>query len=337
MLLEAYDKKLKNKKGKEIGTITKEYLQVNGVRQGIIIESTKAENPVLLFLHGGPGFPIYPIHKAYGTQLEQLFNVCYWDQRGAGMSYHRSETKSPLAVEQLIEDTVAVTHYLRKKYAQDKIYLMGHSWGTYLGSLVASRRPESFAAYIGVGQIAFQTASEQETYDFILKTARERQEKRAIKRIEKVTFDHKYYKNPAYGSIRKKFTERYGGGFLRQGYSYRETLKHIFTCPHYTWKERMNILAGNYYSYQSLASDMATNDLTELVPSLNFPVFILQGIHDYQTTYTQAKRFYDNLEAPYKKLITFEHSSHTPFIEEQRRFFQVMEEEVLVGFHPTRK
>lgn len=330
MLLESYEKPLVNINQKnEKGTVTKEYIEINGVRQGLIIESLNQGKPLLLFLHGGPGFPVYPVNKAYGTKFEQLFDVCYWDQRGSGMSYDKKEAKNPLTVEQMVEDAIQVVNYLREKYSQDKIFLIGHSWGTYLGSIVASKRPELFYAYIGVGQIGSQIDSEKETYDYILRTAMDRNDKRAIKQIEKVKFDENYYKNHSYAVIRKKFTEKYGGGFKRDGYSFIETLRDIFSCPNYTFKERMNILSGSYYSYQSLAHAMSTIDLTKLVPTLNLPVFILQGLHDYLTTHTQARRFYESIESPYKEMFTFENSSHTPFIEEQELFYKIMQDKVL--------
>lgn len=92
----------------------------------------------------------------------------------------------------------------------------------------------------------------------------------------------------------------------------------------------MNIMPGSFYSYQSLGHVMATTDLVERVPTLNLPVFILQGLHDYQTTHTQAKRFYESIEAPYKKMYTFNNSAHTPFIEEQERFYNIIQDDILV-------
>lgn len=325
LLLKSVKKPLKNGEG----STTKEYLQINGTKQGLIIESLNRGKPILLFLHGGPGFPIYPLIKGQGISLEQFFDVCYWDQRGAGMSYDKNEAASPLTVEQLVEDTVQVTNYLRDKFSQDKIFLLGHSWGTYLGSLVAHKHPELFHAYMGVGQIGSFTESEKETYNFILKKAREQNDKRAVKNIERVVFDENFYKNHRYGTIKKTYTDKYGGGFLRDGYSFYETLKHIYTCPHYTFKERVNILRGSLYSYQSLSEVLATTDLVELVPKLNLPVFIFHGIHDYQTTHSQAKRFYESLDAPFKKMYTFENSSHSPFIEEEERFNRIVENDVL--------
>ncbi|WP_176449240.1 alpha/beta fold hydrolase [Lentibacillus sp. CBA3610] len=333
MLLESFEKPLNNiseQNGR--GTITKEYIEINGVRQGLIIESLNQGNPLLLFLHGGPGFPAYPVIKAHGVRLEQFFDVCYWDQRGTGMSYYDKESNEPLSVEQLVGDTIQVVNYLREKYAQDKVFLLGHSWGSYLGSLAAHKNPDLFHAYIGVGQVGSAKESEHETYNFILKTATNKNDKRAMKQIKNVTFDENYYKNHSYGAVRAKFTNKYGGGFKRSGYSNLENLRHIFSCPNYTFKERVNIFRGSFSSYQSLGHVMATTDLVELVPTLDLPVFILQGQHDYQTTLTQAKRFYESIKAPYKKMFTFENSSHTPFIEETERFYKIMQDEVVGNY-----
>src|SRR5699024_831497 len=103
MLLESYEKPLQYKnKTKSSGKMIKKYIKINGSRQGLIIETLNKGNPLLLFLHGGPGFPVYPIVKAHGLQLEKYFDVCYWDQRGAGMSFDAKETKNPLTLEQLL-------------------------------------------------------------------------------------------------------------------------------------------------------------------------------------------------------------------------------------------
>lgn len=292
------------------------------------MESLNQGKPLLLFLHGGPGFPAYPIIKAHRLKLEQFFDVCYWDQRGTGMSYDAKEAEKLLTVEQLIDDTVQLVHYLRETYSQDKLFLLGHSWGTYLGSLVASMHPELFHAYIGIGQIGSAKESEKETYHFILNTAIRNRDNRAQKQIEKVTFHEKYYKDRSYGAIRAKYTNKYGGSFKRSGYSNFETLKHVLACPNYSFKERINIFRGSIYAYESLGKVMGTTDLVKLVPTLNLPVFILQGQHDYQTTFTQAKRFFESIKAPSKKMYTFNNSSHSPHIEERERFYNIVQNDI---------
>jgi len=328
--MDTYEKPLKNTgENNTAGKIMKKYIKINGTRQGMIIETLNQGNPILLFLHGGPGFPAYPIIKAHGLKLEKYFDVCYWDQRGTGMSYDVNEAKIPLTLEQLVDDTIQVVHYLKKTYTQDKLYLLGHSWGSILGSLAASKHPELFHAYIGIGQIGSALESEKEAYDFILNNAKNKGDSRAQKQIESVQVDASYYKNRSYGEMKSKYVNAYGGGFKRGGYSNIETLKHILACPNYSFKEKINILRGSNYAWQSLGGSIAALDLVKLVPSLELPVFILHGEHDYTTTWSQANRFYESVSAPFKKMYTFSNSAHSPFVEEPERFYEIIENEIL--------
>lgn len=307
----------------------KKYLQVNGAKQGLIIESTDFNNPVLLFVHGGPGSPIYPVMKARNIKLHTLFTVCYWDQRGTGMSYVAKNKQESISMDQLVEDAKEVSDYLKKEFNQEKIYLMAHSWGTLVGSLAANKYPELYLAYFGIGQIGYSTDSEKETYQFILNQAKAENNKKAINEIEKVKFDSDYYKNQFYNVIRGRYVNKYRGGFLRNGYSIFQNLRDVFTNKGYTLKERLNIIRGGFVSYQYLGEDMAKTDLTKYVKRLDIPVFIFHGKHDYLTSHKEARRFYQLLDAPYKRFFTFERSAHTPFVEEPELFMKLIEEEVL--------
>ncbi len=332
MLLESVKKPLirKNSNGKkeECGSITKEFVRVNGAKQGMIIETTNEEHPVLLFLHGF-GFPAYPIIKANDVQLENYFTVCYWEQRGAGISYQAENSKELIKIEDAVDDVIEVANYLRGKYAQSKIYLLGHSWGTYIGSLVAKKAPELFHAYIGVGQIGSAKESEKEAYDFILQTATARQDKKALKEINKFPFNDLYYENRKYGSVRMKYLEKFGGGTTRKGYSNFQLLQAIMSCPMYSFTEKGNFFRGLEYTSRSFLSVMATTDLVELVPNIDIRVFIMHGKNDYTTSYNQAKRFYNALNCPSKKMFTFQNSAHTPYIEEKEKFYKLIKNEIL--------
>jgi len=132
------------------------YVNINGVEQGMFIKSKDTRNPVLLYLHGG--MPDYFLTEKYPTGLEDYFTVIWWEQRGSGTSYHVGIP--PLTIEQLISDTLAVTNYARNRFGKDKIYLMGHSGGTFVGIQAAARAPELYEAYIGVAQMSNQLKSE---------------------------------------------------------------------------------------------------------------------------------------------------------------------------------
>ena len=118
------------------------FIEVNGIRQGMFLQSENTENPVLLYLHGGPGSPEIAFTQDYPTGLEQLFTVCWWEQRGSGISYSRKVTKETMTIGQMIEDAIAVTNYLRRRFGKEKIYVLGHSWGSVLGVLTVQKSPE---------------------------------------------------------------------------------------------------------------------------------------------------------------------------------------------------
>jgi len=143
------------------------HVNINGVEQGMFIRGKVATNPVLLYLHGG--MPDYFLTQKYPTGLEDYFTMVWWEQRGSGISYNVNIPPESMTLEQMISDTKEVTNYLRKRFGQEKIYLMGHSGGTFIGIQVAARYPELYHAYIGVSQMSDQLKSERLAYAYMLK------------------------------------------------------------------------------------------------------------------------------------------------------------------------
>ena len=160
----------------------KVFININGVKQGLFIMSKDATHPVLLFLHGG--LPDTFLAQKYPTGLEDHFNVVWWEQRGSGISYSANIPAETMTVEQLISDTLAVTNYLRNRFGQEKIYLMGHSGGTFIGIQAAARAPELYHAYIGVAQMTYQLKSERLAYEYMLQQFREDGDLEMVRKLE---------------------------------------------------------------------------------------------------------------------------------------------------------
>lgn len=136
------------------------FVEINGIRQGMFIQSDDPSNPVLLFLHGGPGMPEFVFAETHPTPLARHFTVVWWEQRGAGMSFDPAIPPETMTLEQMIVDVIAVADHLRARFRQDRIYLLGHSWGSFLGLQVAAAAPDRFHAYVGMAQVAHQLRSE---------------------------------------------------------------------------------------------------------------------------------------------------------------------------------
>jgi pimeloyl-ACP methyl ester carboxylesterase len=208
----------------------KVWIEVNGIKQGMFIRGENTQNPVILYLHGGPGTPMLQFisYLEKNERLEKYFTVCYWDQRGSGMTYSKGTDPSTMTLNQMVEDTREVTEYLKSRFNQDKIYLIGHSWGSYLGVKTIEKYPENYLAYIGIGQLSNQTESERLAFQYMLKYAKEINDKTVIKKLEK--YDPYADNFPQYDYLLKVRTgvlNKYGIGHLHEGLTFQDILKHF--------------------------------------------------------------------------------------------------------------
>src|SRR6185503_15429060 len=160
----------------------KVFVNINGVKQGMFIKSKNDTNPVLLYLHGG--MPDYFLTEKFPTGLEDYFTVVWWEQRGSGISYHADIPRKTMTLEQMVSDTIEVTDYLRNRFHKEKIYLMGHSGGTFIGIQAAAREPQLYSAYIGVAQMSNQLKSEKLAYDYMLQQFKENGNREMVRRLE---------------------------------------------------------------------------------------------------------------------------------------------------------
>ena len=241
---------LKDKEGKEIvGSLAeKSFIEIGGIQQGFFIRAENPENPVILFLHGGPGSPELPMLIPYevSERLEKYFTVCYWEQRGAGISFSNSIDPATMTTAQMVEDTRQMTEYLQRRFNQEKIYLMGHSWGSYLGVKTIEKYPENYWAYIGIGQVTNQIESERLAYDYMLQHATEINDKPAVKNLQK--FDKNaagFPTNDYIRTVRMPLMNKYGIGFMHEkAISMIDMTKFILFFKGYTLSEKANYLKG---------------------------------------------------------------------------------------------
>jgi pimeloyl-ACP methyl ester carboxylesterase len=309
------------------------FVNINGVEQGMFIKGKDSTKPVLLYLHGG--MPEYFLTKKYPTGLENYFTVVWWEQRGSGLSFCADIPPETITLEQLISDTKEVTKYLRKRFGQEKIYLMGHSGGTFIGIQVASRAPELYYAYIGVAQMSNQLNSERLAYDYMLKKFQENGKTKIVRKLEAAPVTMTDGIPDAYLALRDPAMHSLGIGTTHDMHS---VITGIFLpsliCRDYTLIEKVNMWLGKSRSGISILGDnMLATDLSIQVPELKIPVYFFEGIYDYTCSYTEAKAYSEKLKAPIKGFYTFEKSAHSPIFEEPEKMQQILREDVLVGMN----
>lgn len=305
---------------------------IGGIPQGLIIRGADRNNPVLLFVHGGPGLPSYAFLTEEFKKLERLFTICYWEQRGAGMSYSKGIDTGTMTLHQLVDDAAEVSRYLIQKFKQQKIYLLGHSWGTFLGSFTVNRYPELFHAYLGVGQLGDTYLSEQYSRDFAIKEAIRRNEVQTVKKLQalevppKTASGEEWWK---YLAEERSYVFKYGGARYGKQRTVNDIRKAVLFCQEYTLQQKMNFSKAVEFSQQRLWHYLMENDLNIVLTKQTVPVYIFQGIHDHQTDYGLAKAYFDKLDAPFKRFYTFNHSAHSPHVEEYDAFEKIIRNDVL--------
>jgi pimeloyl-ACP methyl ester carboxylesterase len=307
-------------------------VEINGVQQGMFIKSRNEANPVLLFVHGGPGLPEYFLTETYTTGWEDYFTVCWWEQRGAGLSYSPDVATGTMTVDQFVSDTLAVTNYLRARFHQEKIYLMAHSGGTLIGIAAAARAPELYHAYIGVAQITHQIESEGMAYDFMLAQYRENGNTRMVRRLEAAGVPNTIPLPPAYDRLRDDAMHSIGIGTTRE---MKSVITGLFLpslqFPEYTVGEKINLWRGKIWSKSLLWKQVLGPDLREQVPALDLPTYFMHGAYDYTVSYALAQSYLSQLDAPLKGFYTFENSAHSPMFEEPEKMMKILRQDVLAG------
>jgi pimeloyl-ACP methyl ester carboxylesterase len=293
---------------------------INTTEQYIILGGESKQNkPVLLFLHGGPGVPELFTMKKEMQYLEEKFVVIYWEQRGAGKSYRVKD----LTLEQILLDTEALTQWLLKEYNQDKLYLMGHSWGTLLGMLAIEKSPQRYYAYMGIGQVTNQYEAEQNALEWIKKEAIRREDKKAIYKLSTLNMPSKSASIKEWSdflNLHRSYLWKYGGSFYNSKGVLARLVKNFLFAREYSIIEKIMFLPSAIYSLKQLWADVVAINLFDEIKKVKVPIYIFQGLHDYQVSYTLAKEFIDGLDAPKKRFFLFKNSAHSPHIEENDKF-----------------
>jgi pimeloyl-ACP methyl ester carboxylesterase len=323
---------LKDKDGKEIvgSFVEKSFIEIGGIRQGFFIRTENPDNPIILFLHGGPGSPELPMLIPYevSERLEKYFTVCYWDERGAGMSFNNSIDPATMTTIQMVEDTRQMTEYLQNRFNQEKIYLIGHSWGSYLGVKTIEKYPENYIAYIGIGQVTNQIESEKLAYDYMLQHATEINDESAVKDLQKFDKNAVDFPNQDYmATVRTSLMNKYGIGIAHEKtISVMDMVKIILFFKGYTLSEKVKYIKGMIFSTTTVWNDVVTDNLFKSSTAFKVPVYITQGKYDYQVSYALAREYFDKIETPDKLFFTFEKSAHSPIMEEPEKFVHIVRE-----------
>jgi pimeloyl-ACP methyl ester carboxylesterase len=306
------------------------YVKIGGIEQWITIRGEDRNNPVLLFLHGGPGDATNPWGYAAFRGWLKYFTVVQWDQRGAGRTFGRNgaSSASTLTPDRMVQDGIELSELLKKRLHKDKILLVGHSWGSVLGFFMVKARPELFYAFVGTGQVAAEfSRSSAVAYTSLLERASRQGNLQAVQELKEVG-PPPYKDGKGFGVLHKwaMLSER-ADVFLASALGF------ALTAPGYSVRDINDWFDGQSVSGEHLEPYFDEFDRKLLGGELAVPVIVIQGSEDYTTPVSLAKTYLDSLRAPHKAFATIEGAGHFAVFTKQDEFLKDLKARVLPFIH----
>lgn len=287
-------------------------LDVNGSKQWLLARGNSKNLPVLLILHGGPGFTDIWMSETCNVELEKHFIVVNWDQRGSGKSYDKKADTKLLTTDQFVEDAKSVVDHLLQKFNRDKLFLLGQSWGTVIGWKLLSDIPEKITHYVGVGQVSNMMESELRSYNFALDAAKKDNNIKAIKELKSVTMpapnDGQNPFKPL--MVQRKWLAWYGGMMHGQK-KLSAVSKHLMSAKEYSFADILKFNKGMQVSIESLWHELLEINLFNAPCRFEVPITLIIGKYDRTVNSELTEELYNQIESPSKDLVCLE-AAHLP-------------------------
>jgi pimeloyl-ACP methyl ester carboxylesterase len=291
-------------------------LTLGGTEQYVLIRGANRSAPLLVYVHGGPGMTATPFLRTYNADLEKEFLVVYWEQRGTSNSYSEGLDPERMSIDQITQDLSELVSVLTAEFNQEKILLIGHSWGTIPALAYAAASPDTVAAYVSVSQTVNQIESDTIGYEWALAEAERKAYSKSVRALEQIgappyTIDEFV--------IQRRQVNFLGGSMLNTKSDLQMAWMALNT-PEFAWPNLGPLVDGVQFSGSALWDEQQTYDAFTAQPTLEVPLFMLFGRHDRVISFDLGREYFDFVDAPRKEFIWFEHSAHAPQFEEPEVF-----------------
>jgi len=301
------------------------YVAIGGIQQWITLRGEDRNNPVLLFLHGGPGDATNPWGYAGFRSWLKTFTVVQWDQRGAGRTLGKNgdSTASTISIDRMVKDGIELAEFLRNSLGKDKIVLVGHSWGSILGVFMAKARPDLFYAFVGTGQVADPAKTYSIAHRDLLNKAQALGDRRAIRELQEVG-PPPYSGGRGY-AVQRKWSNLFEGAdfFIHSMFGF------ALAAPGYTVRDINDWIDGQILSGERLIPQTSTLTSTALGGQFSLPVFVIQGAEDFTTPTSLAREFVKSIRTPRKAFVTINGGGHFAVFMKSDTFLQQLVSRVL--------
>jgi pimeloyl-ACP methyl ester carboxylesterase len=288
----------------------------------VMIRGHSLDNPVLLFLAGGPGGSEFGAMRRHLPELEQYFTVATWDQRGAGTAYAELDPTGTVTVDSYLSDTYEVTNYLRERFGQEDIYLLGQSWGTTLGVMAVQERPELYRAFIGTGQMVSQLATDEIFYRDTLTWAEQTGNDALVAQLQEAgppPYAQMFPYETALSHEQDVYAYDHSGNSEGSGQMSENLL-----VSEYTLIDQIHILGAFMDTFAAMYPQLQGVDFRNTATEFAVPVYFVQGAHEADGRAQPFAQWYPMIDAPSKDLIVLNNSGHRPLWEQPDEFVDYM-------------
>jgi pimeloyl-ACP methyl ester carboxylesterase len=302
-----------------------QYVKIGGIDHWMTIRGEDISNPVLLFLHGGPG-ATHTVFNALTRPWEQHFTIVQYDQRGSGRTLRRSGPPRPgeLTLDRLEQDATEVAEYLRQHLAKDKLLLAASSVGTTFGTALAQHRPELFSAYLGTDQNTTPDAPAL-TYELTLAWLRQYGNRKGVRAVERIGPDYPTW-------TRQQFDDVIRWTIKANPTIPDMVLDVIFPAmmgsPLHSMRDIRDISTSIKLAMDHLYAQLVDFDARALGLDFAIPFFIFQGDTDAITPTAKAQEYFDEIRAPHKEFVLIRNSGHLAAFTRPEQFLRELIDKV---------
>jgi len=303
------------------------FVPIGGINQWITIRGQNRDNPVVLFLHGGPGTPTNLLDFSMAPAWTPTFTLVQWDQRGAGKTFASGASAADMTIDRMAQDGTELAQFLREHLHKDKIIIVGHSWGTILGIHMAKARPDLFYAYVGAGQVVNAQENEAVNYARVLDKAKALGDTKATAELQASG-------PPPYPMMKALTTQRIWAQAYEHADSYVATEQaSSWYAPDYSLFDLYHAIQSIRFTLDSFIGTAMSGpamkvDLKALGPDFAIPVFVFEGPDDYITSPELAKAYVDTINAPQKGFVMLPAGGHFAVFTHSDAFLKEMNSRV---------
>jgi len=301
------------------------YIEIGGIEQYLQIRGEDKDNPVILWLHGGPGFPLTYLSCYYQKGLEADYTIVCWEQRGCGRTYYQNSDNGELTIERLVADMDELVNYLCERFRKDKIIIMGQSWGTVLGIGYLNENPQKVSAYIGIGQVT----DFRQGKIYAARTAMQKSIDEDVQLLE--NYIQSFQKTECIDELNVKELEQMILLSLKylKGSGELSSIKQMFIAvdsPEFSWNDlKWFLTASNSENIMNCQKELVEYmyfdfNAEKIGNEYSVPVCFIQGGADWITPTDMVKSYYDAISANYKKFVVIDNAGHTPFLDNPEQF-----------------